>query len=212
MKPLQLFSALFCALVLMFATATSAETYQAGVHYDVLDQPVRTRDPSKIEVVEVFWYGCGACYKFEPMVQQWEKQQADDVKFIHSPAAWNATTETHGKIYYTAKYLKVLDKMHQVVFDAMNVENKRLVDPAEIEALFVAQGVDGKKFQKMFNSFGVKSQIDQAKSRALGYKIEGTPAVVVNGKYRISVRGAGGYAGMLKVMDFLVAKERAGKS
>ena len=208
MKNLQVLPALLISLLLALSLSVSAEQYVAGTHYDVIEQPVRPKDPGKIEVVEVFWYGCGACFKFEPMVQQWKKQQANDVSFVHSPIIWNRTTATHAKMYYTAKFLKALDRVHQPIFDAMNLQNKKLASPKEIEELFVGQGVDGEKFKKMFNSFGVNSQVKQAEARALGYKVTGTPTVVINGKYRVSVKKAGGYEGMLKVMDFLVNKER----
>ena len=74
---------------------------------------------------------------------------------------------------------------------------------------FTNYGVDKAKALSTYNSFGVTSQIKQAEARARSYKITGTPEMVVDGKYRISSRLAGGHAEMLKVVDFLVAKIRA---
>ena len=99
--------------------------------------------------------------------------------------------------------------MHPVLFQAMNVDGKRLSSEAEIQDLFVANGVDAEDFTKAFNSFGVTSQVNQASARAQAAKITGTPAIMVNGKYHISTRKAGSQADMLKVADFLIAKERA---
>ena len=74
--------------------------------------------------------------------------------------------------------------------------------------LFVAQGVDGERFERTFNSFGITSMLNQGKARARAYRSKGTPEMVVNGKYRITMRMNGGGAGMLDVANFLITKER----
>jgi thiol:disulfide interchange protein DsbA len=80
------------------ADQTPAESvYQAGKHYVVLDQPVRTADPSKIEVAEVFAYTCGHCFTFEPLLQAWKKQQRDDVVVVQVPAIWNPQMEVYAR-------------------------------------------------------------------------------------------------------------------
>lgn len=203
---LSIVTGLFIALL---PFANGADNYVAGQHYEVLEQPVRTRDKSKVEVVEVFWYGCGHCYQFEPLVSAWKKTIAADVDFWQSPAVWNANMKTHAKMFFTAKALGVMDKLHMPLFTAMNVEGKRLANPKEIAALFADYGVDAAKFDKTFNSFSVTSQVNQADARARSYKITGTPEIVVNGKYRVSARQAGTQAKMLEVVEFLVEKERA---
>ena len=196
----------------LLAMAEAAqEEYIEGTHYDLITPAVRTADPDKIEVAEFFWYGCGHCYTFEPVLGQWKKTLAEDVDFQGSPAMWNKPMELHAQAYYTAEVLGVLDIMNPVLFQAMNVDGKRLGSQAEIEALFSANGVSAEDFNKAFNSFGVSSQVRQASARARSAKITGTPALMVNGKYHVSTRKAGSQAGMLKVADFLIAKERAAK-
>lgn len=200
---------------LIFSLAACAEStgsnplYKAGVHYAVLEQPVRTIDPQKIEVTEVFWYGCGHCFRFEPMLHQWSGKLGDDVVFRQSPAMWNKAMEVHARAFYVAQALKVLDKVHQPLFNALNIERKRLADEEELAELFAQYGVDKATFLKTYKSFGVTSQVKQADARARSYKISGTPEVVINGKYRVSARMAGGQAEMLKVADYLIAQERA---
>jgi thiol:disulfide interchange protein DsbA len=198
---------LLFALVTPF-TAMAQEQYTAGKHYAVLEQAVRTRDASKVEVVEVFWYGCSHCFSLEPLIKQWKKSLADDVDFWQSPAMWNAAMKTHARMFFTAQVLGVMDKLHDPMFTAMNVERKRLASKGEIEDLFADYGVDRKDFSKTFDSFSINSQVKQADARARSYKVTGTPEIVVNGKYRVSARLAGSQAEMLKVVDFLVAKER----
>lgn len=205
---------LLAVVAIMFSIVACAEesankpAYQAGVHYEILDIPVRTRNPNKIEVTEVFWYGCSHCFHFEPIVHQWSEQQSSDVDFQQSPAMWNDTMETHARAFYTANALGVLEILHKPLFDALNLQNKRLNTEASLEDFFVSHGVDKDKFTKTFNSFGVTSQVKQANARARSYKITGTPEVIVDGKYRISSKMAGSQINMLKVADFLVQKIR----
>jgi protein dithiol oxidoreductase (disulfide-forming) len=189
----------------------ASKTYVVGTDYDLISPPVRVEDPKKIEVAEFFWYGCGHCYTFEPVLEQWQTTVPEDVSYRGIPAMWQEKMELHAKAYYTAEALGVLDKMHLVIFQAMNVDRKPLGSQEEIAALFVANGVSEEDFNKAFNSFGVKSQVRQAAATAKAAGLTGTPALMVNGKYYVSGRKAGTQADMLKVVDFLIEKERAGK-
>ncbi|MDG2047917.1 MAG: thiol:disulfide interchange protein DsbA/DsbL [Halioglobus sp.] len=183
-------------------------TYVAGVDYDLISPPVRGVEDDKIEVTEFFWYGCGHCYTFEPMLEQWKKVQPEDVSFRGVPAVWAEKMELHAKAYYAAEALGVLDTMNPVIFQAMNVDRKPLGSQSEIAALFVDNGVSEDDFNKAFNSFGVSSQVRQGIATAKSAKITGTPALMVAGKYHVSSRKAGTQADMLKVVDFLVEQER----
>jgi thiol:disulfide interchange protein DsbA len=204
----QLLSAFALLLFSLSPFALAAEQYTAGKDYEVLPAPVVTQDKKKIEVVEVFWYGCGHCYNFEPMVHAWEKKQGDDVLFKQSPAIWNNSMKLHARAFFTAKALGVSDQLNPAIFSEMNVKRKRLSSESEIAKLFVKNGVDEETFTKTFNSFGVTSQVSLADTRAKSYRIQGTPEMVVNGKYRVSSSMTGSQAYMLKVVDFLVEKER----
>ena len=201
------------ALVFLLTVASpllsfAEEAYKQGENYIVLDQRVRTRDSNKIEVVEIFWYGCPHCYHFEPLVKQWKKSLPEDVDFWQSPAMWNAAMQVHAQAFFTAAALGVAEKLHDPLFTTLVVERKRLTNETEIEDLFADYGVDRKQFQKTFSSFSVTSQVKQADARARSYKISGTPEIVVNGKYRVTAGLAGGQAEMLKVVDYLINKER----
>ncbi len=200
---------LLLPLAFNISTATAqGEQYKAGTHYEVLETPVRTSDPKRIEVAEVFWYGCSHCFTFEPMVSTWASQLPEDVNFVPSPAIWHSSMALHARAYYTAKALKVLDPVHQAIFEAMNLKKNKLASKEAIGKIFVAQGVDLDKFNKTFDSFGVVSATKQADARQRSYGIKGTPEMVVNGKYRINAKMAGGQGGMLKVADYLVTMER----
>lgn len=200
------------ALLVMPVLALQAQAQDGnwveGEHYDVISPAIRGSS-EKIEVTEFFWYGCGHCYNFEPQIVQWKKTLADDVVVKGSPAIWNALMEVHAKAFYAAEVLGVLDAVHMPLFQALNVDRKRLATEEEIADLFAANGVSREEFSKAFNSFGVGSQVRQANARARAAKITGTPEMMVAGKYRISTRKAAGQANMIKIANFLIEKERA---
>ena len=202
------FLALSAALLLAFVMPAQAEDYVAGEDYDLISPAIRASS-DKIEVTEFFWYGCGHCYNFEPQLAQWKKSLPDDVVVVGSPAMWNGLMEVHAKAFYAAEALDVLEQVHMPLFQAINIDRKRLDDEDELADLFEANGVAREDFLKAYNSFGVGSQVRQASARARAAKITGTPEVMVAGKYRITTRKAGGQAQMLKIAEYLIEKERA---
>jgi thiol:disulfide interchange protein DsbA len=201
----------FFLLLLLPASLGCAEgeQYKAGVDYEVLPQVIRTVNPNKIEVNEIFAYSCSHCYNFESVLHPWQESLADDVDVQRTPAVWHPDMEVYARAYYSALALKVLDKVHMPIFEAIHVRKEAVKSEKDIAKFFVAAGIDSVKFSQVFNSFGMTSMVNQGKARMRGYRTQGTPEMVVNGKYRISSRMTGGFDGMIKVADFLIAKERA---
>lgn len=209
--------AMLTALVLMAPLSGWAQQapaqpqYEEGRHYHALPYPVRTRDASKIEVVELFWYGCPHCYDFEPLVKEWRKGLAEDVDFwyAHALFAPGSNWEPHARTFYTAEILGVEDKIRQPLFDALVKERRKLNDVNSLAEFVGGLGVDAEKFKKTFNSFSVQTKIDQIIARVRSYRATGVPVIVVNGKYRIDPGSAGSLPNMLRIADYLIAKERA---
>ncbi len=190
------------------AAPDTASVFEAGTHYQVIPEAVRTDDPNKIEVRELFAYTCGHCFKFDPLFHEWQVKQAGDVNVVQTPVVWAAQMEPFARAYYTAKALGVLDKSHMGLFNALHLEKRNFKDADDLAAFFSQYGVEPEKFKKTFDSFGIGSQVKQGDAKVRAYKIKGTPELVVDGKYRVGSRDAGGHEGMLKVVDFLVAKIR----
>ncbi len=170
--------------------------------------PAQPTQTDKIEVVEVFWYGCPHCYDFEPHVKKWLETMPDDVEFRRMPGIFNKNWVGHARAYYTAEKLGVLDKVHTPLFEALHKERKRIFSESEIKDFFVSQGVDGDEFTRVYNSSEIETKFKQAFLMGQRYKITGVPAVIVNGKYMTSASQAGSFENILKTIDELVAKER----
>jgi thiol:disulfide interchange protein DsbA len=195
----------------MAGAAGGVELYVAGTHYlpIVPEQPTQTGD--KIEVLEIFWYGCRHCNEFEPYITAWLSKKPENVEFRRMPATFKDLWTLHARAFYTAEALGVLEKIHSPFFKALHEENRSLVDQASLADFFAEHGVNKDDFNKTFSSFSVDSKVRQANHMIIQYKITGVPAVIVNGKYLVTGSMSGGYDELFKIVDFLVEKERKGK-
>jgi thiol:disulfide interchange protein DsbA len=201
---------LLALLPLALSSFAQMDRYLPGTHYTVLDNPVNTNDPSKVEVLEVFWYGCSHCFRFEPLVNDYEANAPEYVDFQRFPAMWNALMKIHAQVYYTAEALDALDVLHEPVFNAINLEGNRLANERQIGALFAEHGISEEDFESTFNSFSVRTKVNQAERRMQDYQIRSTPNMVVNGKYLITTgENVRTQQEMMEVVKFLVEKERS---
>ena len=195
-------------MMLAFLSTASARNYDEGIEYQRLKEPVPTQvGPGKVEVVELFWYGCPHCFRLEPDLSKWLKSKPKNVEFIRIPAVFNKTWALHAKAYYTADFLGIMDKFHKLFFDAIHLKKQPMNTVAEVKKFFLQQGVSEKDFTNVFNSFGVDAKVRRAKELSREYGISGVPALVVNGKYLTDGPMAGGRRGMIDVLNYLIKKE-----
>ena len=186
----------------------SGERFKAGVHYELLDNPTKVRDPSKIEVTEVFWFGCNHCYALEPYIARWKREMPLDVTFIKSPATWNDMLKTHARIYYTAKALGIEQQFVPAAFNTIQNEGRMLTGNTELEYYFRGFDVEKERYKAVSTSFGVRNAVDQADKKMKDWKVTGVPSLVVNGKYKVSASRSVRTDELFDVVDFLIEKER----
>jgi protein dithiol oxidoreductase (disulfide-forming) len=227
-RPLSL---ILSSLVLLGAAAAApaATNWEAGKHYDVLPQAQRTTvAPGKVEVMEVFSYGCPACDHFQPTMKKIKASLPANAQLVYLPASWNSSENwpTFQRAYITAKSLGVADKAHDEMFNAIwttgelgvlegitSGRPKRNLPTIEDIARFY-QRVAGAKpadFVAASKSFSVDLKMRQADAQIIAMKVSGTPTLVVNGKYRINNENLGGPDDFVNLVKFLVAKESAAK-
>ena len=188
--------------------AGNGEKFRAGVHYELLDNPTKVRDPSKIEVTEVFWFGCNHCYALEPYIARWKRDIPLDVTFIKSPATWNDMLKTHARIYYTAKALGIEQQFVPAAFNTIQNEGKMLTGNTELEYYFRGFDVQKDRYKAVSTSFGVRNAVDQADKKMKEWKVTGVPSLVVNGKYKVAASRSVRTDELFDVVDFLIEKER----
>lgn len=183
--------------------------YKEGDYYTVLTSAQGGGSPAgKIEVAEVFWYGCGHCYNLEPVIADWEKRLPSDVSLVRIPVMWNPTNEIHARIFYTAEALGKRAQISPAVFKAIHIDNKPMTDEQEIQKLFAEFGVSADTFNKTFRSFAVESQLRRAKDLTMKYHVKGVPLLVVDGKYLTDGPKIKSHDDLLAVAEELVQRER----
>lgn len=193
---------------LAFVAGSACAELQQGRDYELVNPPQPT-EKGKIEVVEFFSYMCPHCDHIDPVVSQWQKTLAKDVVFHRVPVVFRPQWEAPARLYYTLEAMGELDKLHLAAFTAIHRENADLMNEAGATNWAVKKGLDRKKFSDTFNSFSVMSKTQGSKQKQGAYGIPGVPAFVVAGKYRNPENVPGGYEGLMKRVDELIAKSRA---
>ena len=199
------------ALVSTVAFTAPAAEFEEGVHYIKLPVPVETREPSKIEVVEVFSYACIHCYRLEPLLTSWRQTVADDVDFRRLPLVTERLVP-FAQAFFTAEAMGVLERIHMPMFAAIHEYRMDMTRPDYVRRLFVRDAeVDEDEFLRVYDSFGVQSRVRQADAQGRMYRIMATPSIVVNGRY-LTESGRAGMEGMFLVINHLIDLERAARA
>ena len=192
--------------LLVNSALLQAADYSEGTHYKKLP-PQQISSGEKVEVLEFFWYGCPHCYSFEPTLKAWEKTKPANVELVRVPAIFRPEWEVQARAYYALSNMGKIDELHGKIFTAINKDKQRL-DKKELIADFVEKnGVDRKTFLAEYDSFSVDGMVRKAKKKIKTYQIQGVPSIVINGKYLTSGSMAGSYDNMIKITNYLIAKE-----
>ena len=201
--------AVLLLLLLMPWLAVAAEPV-AGTDYVEIPggKPYAPLD-GKVEVVEVFGYTCIHCAHFQPVIGAWQKKQPSWVRFTPLPAAFGGYWMPYARAYYAAARLRVLGKTHDAMFKALHETGSLPIQNAsdeEIATFYAGHGADPKAFIAAMRSPATDLLLDRSRDFALATGIEGTPTLVVNGRYRVLGRS---FDDTLRITDYLVARERA---
>jgi thiol:disulfide interchange protein DsbA len=197
--------------------AKDLSQWQEGRHYRRISPAVPTNvAPGKVEVVEIFWYGCSHCYTLDPFLERWKKNgKPEHVEFVRVPVTWNAGAKLHARLYYTLQALKQDERLHTKVFDTIFRTGNSLLGRDEAATLEIMvdwakqNGVQEKAFRDSWNSMWVGTKLRQADDIVRRYRAEGTPFMAVNGRYSTDVGMAGGTQQMLNLINDLANAEKA---
>jgi len=184
--------------------ALAGDTFDEGIEYRRLSNPLPMVRKDGAEVLELFWYGCPHCHQLEPMLESWHARNRKTA-LRRLPAVLGDSWAIHARAYYAAESLGVLQRFHQALFDAIHVAGKRFNDEASLTAFAASRGVDAGRFRQAMRSFAVDARVRQAADTARHVGLDGVPALVVNGRYLTSPTLTGSRQRTLDVLDFLVA-------
>lgn len=174
---------LVVAAALLFGnTACSAEV---GKDYKLLN-PAQPTGTKNIEVIEFFFYECSHCYDLHPHLAAWEKNKPKDVDMVYVPTIFRDSTTPLALTYYALESMGKIKQLDDAIYQAIHVQNAELYDLDSIAAFVAKQGVDRAKFTAAYNSFTMQSKVVRAKQMIRTYGVNGTPTLVVDGKYVIT--------------------------
>jgi thiol:disulfide interchange protein DsbA len=170
-------------------------------------QPAET-NTGKTEVLEFFWYGCPHCYSLEPTLDSWLKKLPPDTQFVRVPTIFNERWQLDATIYYTLDAMNLVQKLHRPLFDAIHRDGLRTDNQQALAEWLKKQGVDEKRFFDTMKSMGVDTRVRRAAHLTVAYRINGTPAFAVAGRYTVSAEQGRSQQGMLETVDYLVGLAR----
>lgn len=201
-------------LLLVLSTHVIAESPQSGDQFDAVAQIIPTDNPAKIEVLEIFWYGCIHCYQMEAPLNAWVKKQASDVYFKRMPGLPNASWAPMAKAFYAMETLGVSEKLHTPLFEA--IHKQKTLNPtdekAAIEWVTQKSGLDKLKVEQAFKSFTINTNLNRAAQTFRASGATGVPSLIIDGKYITSSTMSGGNANALKVADYIIENVRKDKA
>jgi thiol:disulfide interchange protein DsbA len=214
-----------CALGPAHAQAPAA-SWEAGTQYFLIDPPQPTSSGDKIEVTEVFSYGCPACNFAAVTIDKLAKSLPPNAVMNYVPASFNPAEDwpLFQRTFYTAQALGLTEKSHQAMYDAVwktkelattNPDGRGLKNPQpsldEVAAFFTRFGVKAEDFVGTANSFAINTKMKRADAYVKSTGVDSTPTLIVGGKYRFTVQTAGGLEKVEPLVRFLIQKEIAGK-
>jgi len=211
MKKLLLLCILFISTLGLNLASVAAP--QLGQEFDAVAQTIPTDDAKKIEVMEIFWYGCSHCFHMEQPLSAWLKNKPADVSFKRIPGIPNASWAPMAQTYFAMETLGITEKLHSKLFNAIHKEKS--LNPtnqkAALDWLVANSGMDRSKVEEAFNSFTVNTNMKRAAQIFRSSGATGVPSLVIDGKYITSGTMAGGNAQALQVTNYIVNNIRESK-
>lgn len=194
-------------VLLLAASATRSEPMEDVDYVRIDSRPVQARD-ARIEVIEFFYYGCGACHRFDLLLREWLKQIPADVDFRRVPALRRTDWIPLARLYFALEALNALPRLHGEVYRAIHELGMGLQTRAEAVEWAQSRQLDERKFEDLLMSDSVLLSVQQAHDATIEYGIRATPSLVVDGRYLTSGALLGDVQQLLRVLDELVEMAR----
>ncbi|MGS0676005.1 thiol:disulfide interchange protein DsbA/DsbL [Shewanella sp. 0m-4] len=185
--------------------------YVEGVHYRELATPIPASSDN-ISVTEFFWYGCPHCELFEKPLHDWEESMADGVTLVQSPAVWNEAMKLHAKVFFIAEQMQNKQQVHAALFNQIIGlrEVKSLAEQqAKLADFLNGYGLSEQEFIGKLYSADIVSKLKHAMQLMSSAEIQGTPTILVNGRYIILNESANSAEQVMDIASYLVGLEKA---
>lgn len=194
------------SIALFLAVPAAQAQLVAGRDYTVIEPAQATDDPARIEIVEFFSYACPHCNDLNPLIHKWAARLPQDVAFKRVPVSFNPFYELMARLFYALETTGDLARLDAPLFSAIHEKGLKLINEKSIADWATSQGVDAMKFSDAWRSFSVNSKTKRADQMARNHRIQGVPAIVVDGRYLI---GGKSLQELLALTDKVIEKRRA---
>jgi len=198
-------------LMISAPTSIAQTTFVDGKDYTTLHSPIRTTAPDAIEVRVFFWFGSAPSNQLFKQVSQWQRNLPDDVSVQYTPVIFpnnQVQMKLDATAFYTAELMGMTDNFQPNVYRYIHEQRKTLRTERAWQALFGELGYDKNQFTKASRSFVVQAKVRQSLSFTRSANVHELPTIIVAGKYKVTLRSTGGAGNTLKVLGFLIEKER----
>ena len=194
-------------LAVLFLSACSSESdIEQGVHFKKITHSLDLA-VSQNYIVEFFWYGCGHCERFEPVINKWSSEQAGRVEVIKMPAIWNKPMELHARAFFLAQELPEFKQLHEELFVViMQLRGNKNMD-VQIQALaqfFSMYGVHQDDFSQRIYTPAMNEKLSHAAKLMKNAEITSTPSLIVNGEYLVLNKSASEEMTILDIAEKLL--------
>jgi protein dithiol oxidoreductase (disulfide-forming) len=204
-----------CALALLArAGSAGAQEIRArqNIEYRVIPSPQPVETGANIEVIDFFWYGCPYCNELQPALDEWIRNKPADVTVRRVPVILKDNWAPHARIFYTLELLGELERLHLTVYHGYHVEQLFMSKPDVMEQWAARNGIERRRWTDAYYSPEVDARIARAFQATKRYDIQGTPSLVVDGRYLTSSSMTPSVRGVIPVLDDLVRLARQNRS
>jgi len=205
----QWLAAIAFALLSVILPARAQPQLAIGTDYVEINPAQPTDNPAKIEVIEFFSYACPHCNDLNPSILKWSAKLPAEVEFKRVAVNFSPFYQLMARLYYTLEAIGELKRLDEAVFNAIHVKGLKLIDDKSIQEWAVGQGIDAKRFSDAYNSFGVISKVKRADQLTKAAKVQGVPAIAVDGRYLLVGKEVKSHDDLLALADKLIDKARS---
>ena len=193
-------------LLLLLVTSGLAYSFEPvlGRDYSLIENPLPIKKDGKVEVIEIFWYGCGHCYSMESKIKSWNETTPEYVSFKKIPVIWGVVHRLHASVFYTIESINSEQDLHAAVFSTIHIDRNFLSSEQAVARFFEKVGVSSTDLSKYLNSFGVKQRVNRANELTKGLKVDSVPMIIVDGKYKVVARDTA-----LQTVDYLIEMQKS---
>ncbi len=192
------------------ALPAAAQQLKLNVDYrEIPQQPVETGE--RIEVIDFFFYGCQYCNELRPRVERWHQNKPADVVLRHFPVVRRDTWVPLAKTYFALEAMGEVERLHAAVYHSYHVEDLYMSQEKVMSEWAAKHGLDAEKFMAIYRSDETRQKVERARKLTVDYDIQGTPSLVVDGKYLTD----GSSAKTIDILDGMIRlarQQRAAKA